>query len=110
MIKNLIAIIIGILVLNLVGVSGIVPQSVLPFIANFTGGFITGLITRKNGFTYGAIVSIVSFLFLILSLIYTSYQASGGSLFFPEMTLLFPNLFALMLGPIGGYFGEKIRK
>ncbi len=109
MIKKLVAIIIGILLLNLVGVSIVTSQTILPFIANFIGGFAAGLITRKHGLLYGTIVSGGSFLFLIFSLIWIAYQASGGSIFLPKLELLYPNVFAIIFGPIGGYLGEKVR-
>jgi len=108
MIRKLVAIIIGMLVLNLVGISGIVSQTILPFIANFTGGFSAGLIVRKHGLAYGTIVSVGSFLFLIFSLIFISYKASGGAIFLPNIALLYPNLFAVILGPLGGYFAENM--
>lgn len=110
MVRKLTAIIIGFLTFTLVGIfSPIIPQVILPFIANFTGGFSAGLIARKHGLVYGTIVSVGSFLFLICSLIFISYKASGGSIFFPKLDLLYPNVFAIIFGPIGGYLGEKIK-
>lgn len=90
--------------------SAIIPKLILPFIANFTGGLFAGLIARKHGLIYGAIVSFLAFLFLISSLIFISYRASEGSIFLPEIETISLNLLAVILGPIGGYLGERIRK
>ena len=47
--RKLVAVIIGITVLNLIGISSIASQVILPFIANFIGGFFAGLIARRHG-------------------------------------------------------------
>lgn len=109
MIRKIGAIILGVLVLNVIAASGIIASRVaLPSVAHFIGCFVAGFIARKSGLIYGALVSIGSFLFLIFSLICIAYKASGGSLFFPKIALLYPNLFAIIFGLLGGHLGEKL--
>lgn len=110
MLRKLTAIIIGFLAFTFIGIfSSIIPQIILPFVANFIGGFFAGLIARKHGAVYGAIVSVGSMLLIMFSLMHVSYKASGGSIFFPDLKLLYPNIFAIVLGPVGGYLGNKIK-
>ncbi len=110
MYRIIVAIILGILVVNSIAISGISSQIILPFVAYFIGGFIAGFVAQKHGLICGVIISVVSFSVLLFFLIYIAYGVSGGSIFFPKIEYLYPQLLSVIFGIIGGYLGERVYK
>jgi uncharacterized membrane protein len=109
--REIVAIIVGVIVLNIIPVpENIASRFMKPSFAYFIGCFIAGFITRKNGLLYGVLVSVISFAFLIISLLFIAYKASGGYLFFPKERLIYSELVAILWGMLGGYLGEKSYK
>lgn len=78
------------------------------FFANLVGGIVAGLIGRKNGLVLGGVLSILVFLYLYWVLFRISNAGLAGELHYPEIKHLYPNLAAVVFGPVGGLVGEKI--
>ena len=109
--RGIIALIVGFFLLNIIALFGenmMIPGNIKLIIANFIGGFSVGFISKRHGIYYGLIISFGSLFVTIAILIYISYNASGGGFFFPKVNTMYMEYLATILGPIGGYCGEKI--
>jgi hypothetical protein len=120
MMRLVLAIFIGVLTLNvaatlgplalgLFNVTGSESQISALFLSNLLGGLVAGAITRQHGVIIGAIISLVSFLFLIGLLAYVAYDVSH-LIIFPPLSDLRNEMVAVIFGPIGGYMGERLMK
>ena len=77
----------------------------------FLGGFLTGMIVRDKGWIYGMIPACFWILFMIALGIAIGYS-QGGKLFLAPLSLLPWLEFVawIVLGAIGGHFGEVVAK